>query len=262
MTDQKEYDFIPHIEYLVFRQCTTQWRMYEHTLPSCDLTYVIKGEARYTINGVGYDLSAGDLLCLPTGSVRAGVTYPDRLMHCFSINFQLRNISGGVSQLPFPIVSHVGYKEDIIHLFHELSFVWLNKPLSRLESRGMFLLILQRFFELIVYNTDISVEDPRIKKAIRYIAAHFSEKIQVKEMASAVKLKPAYFGALFKREAGMKPNEYLIRTRINNARNMLASGEYTVGDVAEACGFVDSAHFYKHFKSLMGFPPSHCIPKT
>jgi AraC-like DNA-binding protein len=260
--EQKDYDFIPYIEYVVFRQCTPQWRMPEQFLPSCDLTYIIQGEARYTINGIAHHLSGGDLLCLPPESVREGVTYPDRLMRCFSINFQLKTFKGGLARLPFPVVSHIGCKEDIIRLFHELSSVWVEKQTSALlEARGLFLLILQRFFDLIVYKSDSTAEDPRIKKAIRYIAAHFAEKISVKEMAETVRLNPAYFGALFKRETGVKLTEYLIRTRIHNARNMLASGEYTVCDVAEACGFVDAAHFYKHFKTLMGFPPSRCIPK-
>jgi transcriptional regulator GlxA family with amidase domain len=42
---------------------------------------------------------------------------------------------------------------------------------------------------------------------------------------------------------------------------MLSSGEYKVGDIAEACGFTDTSHFYKQFKLVKGFPPSHNLPK-
>jgi AraC-like DNA-binding protein len=42
---------------------------------------------------------------------------------------------------------------------------------------------------------------------------------------------------------------------------MLKNGEFTVQEAADIAGFSDSIYFYKKFKSVMGFPPSHCIPK-
>jgi AraC-like DNA-binding protein len=42
---------------------------------------------------------------------------------------------------------------------------------------------------------------------------------------------------------------------------MLHNGEFTVQDAAEITGFSDTFYFYKKFKAVMGFPPSHCIPK-
>jgi transcriptional regulator GlxA family with amidase domain len=60
---------------------------------------------------------------------------------------------------------------------------------------------------------------------------------------------------------GISLNRYLIQVRVRNAADMLASGEYKVSDIAEACGFTDVSHFYKQFKLIKGFPPSHSLPK-
>jgi AraC-like DNA-binding protein len=255
-------DMIPDIRYVVFRKCTPEWQLFEHEFKICDLTYVIHGNARYTIDGVNHDMGEGDLLYLPKGSIRAGITFPDRLMHCFSVNFLLKNTRGREITLPFPLVSHIGRREDIIHMFHELSFTWLNKPPGFIiKGHGLFLQILHRFMELIVYKTDSTAGDSRINKITRYIALHYSERISVKMMADIVGLNPTYFGALFRQETGLSFNRYLIQTRIKNAENMLTSGEYKVGDVADACGFTDVSHFYKQFKEIKGFPPSHSLPK-
>jgi hypothetical protein len=113
MSDIMETDLVPDIDYVVYRECTSAWRIHEHEFPLCDTTYIIKGNARYIIDGNVYNVSAGDLLCLPPGTVRAGVTFPDRLMHCFSVNFQLHDSKGRSIRLPFPIVYHIGNKEDI-----------------------------------------------------------------------------------------------------------------------------------------------------
>jgi AraC-like DNA-binding protein len=257
-----EEHLVPDIDYVIFRKCTPSWRIYQHRLDLCDITYIIEGKAQYIINGNSYSLQSGDLLCLPKGCVRSGITYPDHLMHCFSVNFNLNNYNGEMTSLPFPIVSHVGRQNDIISMFHTLVNTWIEKqPGYIIKTQGLFLLILYRFFELIVFNCDSEEGDYRVKKAINYIAKHYSERLSVKDIADKVGLNSVYFGALFKQSMGLSINRYVIQTRIKNAENLLISGEYKVGEVASHCGFSDVAHFYKLFKELMGFPPSYYIPK-
>ncbi|MDR0290484.1 MAG: AraC family transcriptional regulator [Treponema sp.] len=257
-----EEDIIPDIRYVIFRKCTPAWEIPEESLGNCNLTYLISGESRYTINGNNIDLAAGNLLFLPRGSVRRGITFPGRLMHCFSVDFDLRNSKGQSVALPFPISSLPGRHEDIVHMFHDLFFSWLNKqPGYGIKSRGLFLQIIHRFLELVVLKSNASTGDPRITRVIHYIAAHYPERITVKMMAKMAGLNPTYFGLLFSREMGTSLNRYLIQTRVRNAENMLTSGEYKVSDAAEACGFTDMSHFYKQFKLIKGFPPSHSLPK-
>jgi AraC-like DNA-binding protein len=253
---------IPRIDYLVYRKCTPSWIMPEQVLKSWDFTYVIHGNAKYTIDGSTYMAGPGDLLCLPVGTVRWALTWPDRLMNCFSVDFQLNDFKGRPAYLPFPILHHLGIKDDIVRLFQELCFTWLEKqPGYAVKAAGHLLLILSRFYELIVYNTDSVSRDARINKMITYIAAHYSEKITLKRMAEMLDLNRHYLGTLFKSETGDTFNQYLVRTRIKQAENMLKSGEFTVQETADIVGFSDSFYFYKKFKSIMGFPPSYCIPK-
>jgi AraC-like DNA-binding protein len=260
--DRIEERLVPDIDYVIFRKCTPAWRMYQHKINSCDITYIIEGKAQYIINGNSYSLQAGDLLCLPEGCVRSGVTYPNSLMRCFSVDFSMSDYSGEAVALPFPIVSHISCQNDIISMFHNLVNTWIEKqPGYVIKTQGLFLLILYRFFELIVFNSDSEEGDYRVKKAIRYIAKHYSERLSVKDIAGMVGLNAVYFGALFKQSTGLSINRYVIQTRIKNAENLLISGEYHVEEVAAHCGFSDVAHFYKLFKELMGFPPSHYIPK-
>jgi AraC-like DNA-binding protein len=254
--------FVPEISYVVHRKCTPAWRLLRHKFSSCDLTYVIQGNARYIINGTEYDVTAGDLLYLPENCIREGITYPDRLMHCFSIAFHLRGINGEQIKLPFPIKSQIGLKQDIISMFHTLFYDWLHKQAGyALKANGLFLLILHRFYELIVLNTNSSEGDFRVKKIIRHIMEHYAEKSSVKQMAQMTGLNACYFGTLFKKETGLSLNQYINQTRIKYAKNFLSSGEYKVEEVAAICGFSDTNHFYRYFKMIMGYPPSLCLPK-
>ena len=252
----------PEIWHIIFRKCSPSWEMPEHQLAGCNLSYVIQGDARYHIDGKVTNMTAGDLLVLPRGTVRKAITFPDRLMQCFSVDFDLKTIGNRELQPPFPAKSSPGCHENIIHLFHELSFCWTTKaPGYVIKCRGLFLLILHQFLEQVVYQEGPFVGDSRITKIIRYIAIHYAEHISAKMMAEIVGLNPTYFGLLFRQTMGVSFNTYLIQTRVNNAEIMLSTGEYKVGDIAEVCGFTDVSHFYKHFKNVKGFPPSHSLPK-
>jgi AraC-like DNA-binding protein len=253
---------LPFIGYIIFRKCTPSWEMAENTLGGINLTYVIQGAARYTVDGNKIELQQGDLLVLPEGSVRKAITFPDRLMQCFSVDFKLKTISNQELPPPLPFISHPGRHEDIIRLFHELSFTHVNKqPGYNIRSNGLFLQILHRFMELIIYKTSSYTGDHRISKVISYINAHYSEHITARMMAEMIHLHPTYFGGLFRQIMGKSFNQYLINTRVTHAEYMLNSGTYKVSDVAEQCGFTDVSHFNKQFKTLKGFPPSHCMPK-
>ncbi|MDR2150010.1 MAG: AraC family transcriptional regulator [Spirochaetaceae bacterium] len=254
--------FIPDIQYVVFRECHADWRLNPHPVANYDITYIIKGRARYTIDRCPYELSSGALLCLSDRLDKAALTYPDQLMHCFSVNFMLKNSLGQQVALPLPLISTIGLKDDLIRLFNEL--VSANRerhPGYGIKCRGILLLILHRLLELTVYSSTRACEDYRVQKTMRYIGLHYAEQLQVKKLALITGLNPSYFGFLFKRVTGLTVKRYIARTRVQNAKDLLQSGSLKVQDVADACGYCDVFHFYKQFKTIMGIPPSHCIPK-
>jgi AraC-like DNA-binding protein len=274
MAETVNEDIFPEIKELWFLKCDPDWELPRKKPDSCNFTYLIQGAAQYTVNGKTIDLEQGSLLALPRGAVRRGITFPGKLMHCFSVDFMLyttskfagfRNSPTPTYQdapLPFPMVSQPGRHEDIVHLFHELVFYWEAKPAGYIiKTRGLFLQLYHRFLELVVYQNDPGITDSRIVKVVRYVTAHFAERITVKMMASMVGLNSTYFGILFKNETGTSFNRYLIQTRIRNAETMLSGGEVKLSNIAEACGFTDTAHFYKQFKMIKGFAPTNTLLK-
>jgi AraC-like DNA-binding protein len=255
-------DFVPKINYHVFRKCNPDWRLRPHFVDDNDITYIIKGKARYTINGKICELGPGDLICLTDGTEKEAVTYAHNLMHCFSVNFTSLYPSSKCMPPVFQAVSRIGLRKDIIDLFRELTISWSGQNDGyKMNTRALLMLILHRLSEILIYNVDSQTGDYRINKAARTIALHYSDKLTVKDLAGQVRLNEAYFGRLFKQETGMTVNQYLMRIRVRNAENMLQTGNYKVHEVAEHCGFSDVVHFYKSFRDLRGFPPSRCIPK-
>jgi AraC-like DNA-binding protein len=259
-TGDKEELLVPDIQYLVFRQCPVGWHLKPHLVSNYDITYVVKGRARYTVGQTLHEVSPGTLLCFSEGTRKAAVTYPDELMHCYSVNVILTNAAGQKVMPPLPAVSSIGIKGDIIRLFNDLVCTRLERqPGCALKCQGLLILLIHRLLELTVYQTNAPGNDSRIQRAARYIIRHYAERLTVKDLALAAGLNPAYFGVLFKRLTGFTVNRYIAVTRVRNAKNLLQSGGYRVSDVAEACGYCDVFHFYKQFKDITGVPPSRYL---
>lgn len=255
-------DLVPNINYLVFRKCGPDWRLRPWRVKDFDLTYIIEGSARYTLDGLDYELEAGDLLFLSKGIEKAAFTYTKNPMSCFAVNFNsLSPPPKSVNPL-FPVISHIGLRQDMISLFKELTICWAEQQNGYiLKSRALLMLILHRLSEIVLFNIDSVPGDYRIKKISSYISRHFAEKLTVKTLAAMVNLDATYCGYLFRQETGMTVRQYIMRIRVRNAENMLQSGNFMVKEAAELCGFSDVIHFYKQFRALRGFPPSRCIPR-
>lgn len=71
-----------------------------------------------------------------------------------------------------------------------------------------------------------------------------------------------YLRKLFKKETGNTPLCYLSACRMRLAAQIISSGisnqysEYTVSQIAEACGFSDPMYFSRVFKKNFGVPPT------
>jgi AraC-like DNA-binding protein len=229
---------------------------------NCDITYIVEGRARYTIDGAASELGPGDLLCLTEGVEKEAHTYPDKLMHCFSINFKAKFPSDQAVFPPVPAITHIGLRQDIISLFRELTVSWTEQQRGYImKTRALLMLIIHRLAEIIFYNVDSAEGDYRINRIVRFISAHYAEKLTVQGLAEQSRLGTAYFGRLFKQKTGLTVHQYLTQIRVRNAENLLQSGAYKVHEAAVNCGFSDTFHFYKSFKALRGFPPSCCIPQ-
>jgi len=253
-------NLVATVDYFNHRICTPTWNISEDTISFVDITYVISGQADYIINGKKYHVTSGDLLCIPAGSRRSAVSCPEALMECYCINGMMRNIDGGDLPLPLPLVCNIGFQKDIVGLYNDLNSVWrLREPGYILKVRGIYLMILQRYFQLIVYQKDTSTMDTRIKKVLHYMSIHYNEPLTVQSMAELVNLSDMYFGNLFKQETGMSFRKFLTSIRMNRAEDMLYSGEYKVNEIADACGFSDVFYFSKIFKENRGFAPSNAI---
>ena len=96
---------------------------------------------------------------------------------------------------------------------------------------------------------------PKLHRVIDYIQAHLEDDLSLKELANIAQMSAHYFSQLFKQSTGFSPHQYVIRCRIERAKELLRQQNLPIAAVAKLVGFVDQSHFHRHFKRLVGITP-------
>ena len=91
---------------------------------------------------------------------------------------------------------------------------------------------------------------------LAYIHENFSQNITNRSIGTFFGYHPNYISTLVNRLTGMPLHQYIIRVRLTNAVNFLENTSYSCDEIAQLCGFCDSAHFSRCFKNHFGVSPS------
>lgn len=95
----------------------------------------------------------------------------------------------------------------------------------------------------------------QVRRALDFMTAHLDGDPTVAELARECGLSPAYFARAFRRTTDTTPHQWLIRRRVERARELLLAGDLPLADIAATCGFVDQSHFSRLFARIEGETP-------
>ncbi len=93
-----------------------------------------------------------------------------------------------------------------------------------------------------------------IDKVIQYVDFNFMTELTIKQLSLKFGFEQSYLYRIFKKKTGISIKEYIIKTRMEQAKILLESG-YTVGNTAFAVGYKDQFNFSKAYKKYFGINP-------
>ncbi|TPL32841.1 helix-turn-helix transcriptional regulator [Mesorhizobium sp. B2-4-6] len=119
--------------------------------------------------------------------------------------------------------------------------------------------VLCRYSNLYLYQagefSDKKLGKRQLSSFHQIIEARMQQKLSLSDLAEGSGLSTSHFAHLFKNATGKTPYQYLLESRIQRARYLLARTSMPIVQIATECGFADQVHFSRAFSKVVGQPP-------
>jgi len=95
----------------------------------------------------------------------------------------------------------------------------------------------------------------QVAKITDYIDTHLDHALNLEKLAALVHVSPFHFARVFKQTTGLSPHQFVIKHRIEKAKDLLENTNISIASIALDVGFSSQSHFSTAFKKSAGVPP-------
>lgn len=98
--------------------------------------------------------------------------------------------------------------------------------------------------------------DKYVEWVTRYVNAHLGENLNLDKISAYLYISKNYMSSIFSHKMGMPLKDYIIRQRMERARQMLLSSNLPIRDIAALVGYSSASHFSAEFRKTFHEKPS------
>ena len=96
----------------------------------------------------------------------------------------------------------------------------------------------------------------QLARVADFVQAHLSQNLCLDTLAQHTGFSAYHFARLFRRTTGESPHQYVLRQRVERARQLLEQSDLPLVEVAFATGFANQSHLTQQFRRQFGVTPS------
>lgn len=225
--------------------------------PTIELVWLIRGEMTVWIDGVPRSAAAGTVAILFPGHEerfvfsRSSETY-HQWAH-ISVPTLPASIYARLAQLTWPLPLTLPMA-DLIRQALGLQTSGLSTTAAMLKALSA-QMIWRYLGEGEYLQQWQGVPQRTIEEARRYIQAHLSEPLTVKQIAAAAALSESHLIRLFRAQVGKPPMVYVWEQRVEKGLALLRHSGLPIDLIAQQCGFQNRYHFSRRIKQATGLTP-------
>lgn len=264
-------DFNPTIFFASKHKMMTESAYHDHDFT--EFTYILSGKGKYLVEGTVYEVEAGDVIMCNPGvkhqNILVNVKEPTVEFFAGFTDFHFKNMPPNSVVLKngsYVLHTNSDVKQEISRHCYEMIaeneacqvgkyfmlkahlmqiLLLMIRDISEAEDTG------QKGCNFESYNKSYAV-----KKIINYLNENYENKISLDQIAHNMYLSPVYISKIFKEETGESPINYLIKIRLEKARDILLNSDGgSIKSTANSVGYEDVYHFSKLFKKYYGISP-------
>ncbi len=95
----------------------------------------------------------------------------------------------------------------------------------------------------------------KLRRVQEFINANLEKDLSLSEIAAAADLSQYHFARAFRLSTGLTPQQYLMKQRIERAKQLLAKDDLPLVEVSLRTGFKNQSHFTTLFRKCTKFTP-------
>ncbi len=246
------------------------WQKQQHS--HHELAYVDKGACLFVLVDKVFRLPAGSLCIISPGE------YHYEVPEHSDANYRIIWLKTNISHIRIHATEYSGKRRHLQHVYQGIN-IWFGSNLETMlaaiareaQTRDRFtdtlvtgyLLTLVSLIGRQLYGltTREDIDDMRssqfTNKVVSYIKTHYHEPgFTIKNLAGEMGFSTNYFISHFRMQTGYTPHQYLMKTRMEKARELLAAADFPIAGIAAEVGFTSPYHFSTTFKTCFGITPS------
>lgn len=270
INDKNIYNCKYELLYISKSKYENDWHSTAHFHPFTEIFFIINGEGAFHLDDKDVKVKQWDLIiinpnCLHTeksitkdNPLEYIVLGIDNLLLNFPDTYSLTN-NINLKKL-YKIIDFTSNKDYILH--------YLNCLIQEVESKDYnYEMACKNILTLLIIHIIRSipslllVEEPQEKlnlecvKIKNYIDSHYSENITLDILSDMSYMNKFHLVHTFTKQIGISPINYVINKRIEESKNLLATTNYSIRDIASIVGFSNSSYFSQAFKKVTGKSP-------
>ena len=234
-----------------------------HSHPHYELYFLYEGSRSFFIENALYSITAPAILVVPPFAMHKTEGGAFRRINIYVTENLLDDFQKEVlTSLSLSFVPLTAEQSSTLLSILNMS---LDHPLTtehKLEvdkaKFDFFVLMLYHFAENSLPQS-MATEgqaSPLVTKAINYMNANYTEPLALDDLAEKIYATKQTLNYHFKKDLGCTPMNYLLRLRLTKVKEMLATTNKSIEEIAEECGFSSGNYLTLIFKQKEGISPS------
>lgn len=270
LIDKYNADLNYELLYISKSKYENDWHSTAHFHPFTEIFFITNGQGTFLLDDKVVKVNKWDLIiinpnCLHTEKsslsdvpLEYTVLGVDNLLLNFPDSYSLIDNDRQIKQ--YIIKNCFREKEIILDYFDRLLLEVESKAFNyELVCKSILILFITHIIRNTTSSLFIGESQEKLNlecmKIKNYIDAHYSQNITLDFLSDLSYMNKFHLVHTFTKEIGVSPINYVITRRIQEAKNLLATTNYSIRDIASIVGFSNSSYFSQMFRKVSGISP-------
>lgn len=224
------------------------------------LHFILKGSGNYYVNGKLFTVNENQCFLIEPGISTLYQANPQNpwtyTWICFNgliVPQILEQCNLSIDSPVITLPSTKKYYRIILNILKHHEKIPANEYYIQSYLYAIFAKILQ---ESSANYSDLELNDNSyVEKAIDYIKQEQFQDLNVENIAKHLNISQSYLYKLFKNKINVSPQDFILRTKISRACELLIKTNTAIFNIAYSCGYKNAFAFSRAFKQITHMSP-------